>query len=73
VAVPSDRTVIQETGKKLKYKYLSIEILRKLNMKCFVYTQIITGTIGIVTKGLKNIWKQYQESIQQILYKRQSY
>jgi predicted PurR-regulated permease PerM len=24
----------------------------------------IIGSIGIVTKGLKNIWKQYQESIQ---------
>jgi hypothetical protein len=32
------------------------------NMKCFVIP-VINGAIGIVTKGLKNIWKQYQESI----------
>jgi hypothetical protein len=32
-------------------------------IKCFVIPVII-GAIGIITKGLKNIWKQYQESIQ---------
>jgi hypothetical protein len=32
-------------------------------MKYFVIP-VITGATGIVTKGLKNIWKQYQESIQ---------
>jgi TM2 domain-containing membrane protein YozV len=37
------------------------------NIKCLVIL-IIIGAMGIVTKGLKNIWKQYQESIQQILY-----
>jgi hypothetical protein len=35
------------------------------NMKCFVIPVII-GATEIVTKGLKKIWKQYQESIQQI-------
>jgi hypothetical protein len=38
------------------------------NMKCFVIPVII-GATGIVTKGLTNIRKQYQESIQQIPYK----
>jgi hypothetical protein len=60
VAIPSDRNVIQkELEKKLKYNTLSIEIQRMWNMKCFVI-----GATGIVTRGLKNIWKQYQESIQ---------
>jgi hypothetical protein len=64
VAIPSDRNVIQkESEKKLKYKNLSIEIQRMLNMKCFVIS-VITGVTGIVTKGLKSIWKQYQERIQ---------
>jgi hypothetical protein len=64
VAIPSDRNVIQEESeKKLKYKNLSIEIQRMWNMKCFVIPVII-GATGIVTRGLKNIWKQYQESIQ---------
>jgi hypothetical protein len=31
------------------------------NMKYFVIP-VITGAIGIVTKELKSIWKQYQES-----------
>jgi hypothetical protein len=64
VAIPSDRNVIQkESEKKLKYKNLSTEIQRMWNMKCFVIPVII-GAIGIVTKGLKNTCKQYQESIQ---------
>jgi hypothetical protein len=64
VAIPSDRNVIQkESENKLKYKHLSIEIQRMWNMKCFVIPVII-GATGIVTKGLKNIWIQYQESIQ---------
>jgi hypothetical protein len=33
------------------------------NMKCFVIPVII-GATGIVTKGLKKMWKKYQESIQ---------
>jgi hypothetical protein len=37
------------------------------NMKFFVIPVII-GAVGIVTR--KKIWKQYQESIQQILYKK---
>jgi hypothetical protein len=64
VAISSERNVIQkESENKLKYKNLSIEIRRMWNMKCFVIPVII-GSTGIVTKGLKNIWKQYQESIQ---------
>jgi hypothetical protein len=64
VAVPSDRNVIQkESEKKLKYKNLSIEIQRMWNMKCFVLPVII-GATRIVTKGRKEIWKHYQESIQ---------
>jgi hypothetical protein len=35
------------------------------NIKCFEIP-VTTGATGIATKGLKNIWKQYQESIQQI-------
>jgi hypothetical protein len=70
VAIPSDRNVLQkESEKKLKYKNLSIEIQRMWNMKCFVIPVII-GTAGIVTRGLKNIWNRFQESIQYILYKK---
>jgi len=32
-------------------------------MKCFVITVII-GATGIVTKGLKYIWKQQEKSMQ---------
>jgi hypothetical protein len=52
VAIPSDRDVIQESEKKLKYKNLSIEIQRMWNMKCFAIPEIIRAT-GIVTKGQK--------------------
>jgi hypothetical protein len=53
VAIPSDKNVIQkETEKKLKYKYLSIEIQRMWNMKCFVIPVII-GATGIVSKSLQ--------------------
>jgi hypothetical protein len=58
VAIPSDRNVMQETEKRLKYKTLSIEIQRMWNMNRFVILVIIVAT-GIVTKRLKNIWKQY--------------
>jgi hypothetical protein len=71
VAVPSEWIVIQKESKnKLKYKYLSVEI--QWNMKCFVIPAIIEAT-GIVNRGLKKIWKRYQESIQKILYKKQLY
>jgi hypothetical protein len=64
VPIPSDRNVIQkEFEKKLKYKNLSIEVQRMWNMKCLVLPVTI-GATAIVTKGLKNIWKQYQGSIQ---------
>jgi hypothetical protein len=64
VTIKSDRNVTQkESEKKLKYKNLSVEIQRMWNMKYFVIP-VITGATGIVTKGLKKIWKQYQESIQ---------
>jgi hypothetical protein len=64
--MPLDGDVIQkEAEKKLKYKNLSTEIQGMWNMKCFVIP-VITGATGIVTRGLKSIWKQYQENIQQI-------
>jgi hypothetical protein len=63
VAIPSDRNVIQKEYENKFKKNLSIEIQRIWNMKCFVIPVII-GATGIVTKGQKNIWKQYQESIQ---------
>jgi hypothetical protein len=52
VAIPSDRNLIQESEKKLKYKHLSTEIQRMWNMKCFVIP-VISGATGIVTRGLK--------------------
>jgi hypothetical protein len=58
VAIPSDRNVIQESEKKIKYKNLSTEIQRMWNMKCFVIPVIIRAT-GIVTKGLR----KYLETI----------
>jgi hypothetical protein len=55
VVVPSDRNVIQkEAEKKLKYNNLSIEIQQMRNMKGFVIP-VITGSTGIVCKGLKNL------------------
>jgi hypothetical protein len=64
VAIPSDRNAIQkDSEKKLKCKILSIEIQRMWDMKCFVILVII-GAMGIISKSLKNIWKQYQDSIQ---------
>jgi hypothetical protein len=33
---------------------------------------VITGAIGIASKGLKKYWKQYQNNIQQVLYKNHS-
>jgi hypothetical protein len=64
VAIPSDKNVIpKEAEKKLKYKYLSIEIQRMWNMKCFVIAVII-GATGTVRKSLQNIWKQYQDNTQ---------
>jgi hypothetical protein len=38
------------------------------NIKCFIILVII-GATGIVSKCLKNTWKQYQDKIQNILYK----
>jgi hypothetical protein len=70
VAVPSDRNVIQkESKKKLRYKNLSVEIQRMLNMKCFVIPVII-GATGIVTKGLQ----KYLETIpgKHFLYKKKA-
>jgi hypothetical protein len=59
VAILSDRNVIQkESKKKLKYKNVSIEILRMWNMKRIVIPVMI-GAIGIVTRGLK----KYLETI----------
>jgi hypothetical protein len=56
--LPSDRNVIQESEKKLKYKNLSTEIQRMWNMKFFIIPGI-TGATGIVTEGLK----KYLETI----------
>jgi hypothetical protein len=47
---------------------LSIEIQRMWNNEIF-FIPVIIGATGTVTRGLKKVWKQYQESIQQILYK----
>jgi hypothetical protein len=59
VAIPSDKNVIRkEAEKKLKYKYVSIEIQRMWNMKCFVIPVII-GATGIVSKSLQ----KYLETI----------
>jgi hypothetical protein len=33
---------------------------------------VITRAIGIASKGLKKYWKQYQDNIQQVLYKNHS-
>jgi hypothetical protein len=55
--------IIKDVEKKLKYKNVSIEIRRMLDIKCFVIP-VITGATGIVTKGFKNICKQYQQSFQ---------
>jgi hypothetical protein len=59
VAMPTDTNVIQkEDEKKLKYKYLSIEIQRMWSMKCFIIPVII-GATGIVSKSLQ----KYVETI----------
>jgi hypothetical protein len=64
VPIPSDKNVIQkEAEKKLNYKNLSIEIQRMWNIKCFVIP-VITGATVIISKSLKNIWKQYQDNTQ---------
>ena len=60
VAIPADRNVVQkEAKKKLKYKSLHIDI-RLWNLKCMIMP-IIIGTTGKVTRGLRKIWKLYQE------------
>jgi hypothetical protein len=62
--MPSEENVAQkEAGRKLIYINLSVEIQKMWSMKCFVIVVMI-GTTRIVTKGLENIWKKYQESIQ---------
>jgi hypothetical protein len=68
--MPSDRNIIQkEVEKKLKYKNLSTEIQKMWNTKCFL-TSVNTGASAIVKKGLKTIWKQQQQNIQQTPYKK---
>jgi hypothetical protein len=44
------------------YKHLNIYIQRIWDMKCFVMPVIVRVT-GIVSGGLKNVWKQYQDNI----------
>jgi hypothetical protein len=63
VAIPSDRNVTQKETENKIIQHLSIEIQRMWNVKCFVIP-VITGATRIVNKGLKKVWKQYQESIQ---------
>jgi hypothetical protein len=59
VAIPPDKNVIQkEAEKKLKYEYLSIEIQRMWNMKCFVIP-VIFGATGIISNRLQ----KYLETI----------
>jgi hypothetical protein len=70
VTMSSDGNVIQKVAaKKLKHKNLSMEVQRMWKMECFVIPVMI-GAIGIVSKSLKNIWKQYQDNIQYIPYKK---
>jgi len=67
VAIPSDRNIIQKgTEKELKYKYLSMEIQRMQNKKCFVIS-VNSEYNGIVTERLKTYLVTNQESIQQII------
>jgi nicotinate-nucleotide pyrophosphorylase len=69
VVLPSDGNVTQkETEKELQYESLTIEIQQLWDMKRFVIA-VISGVTGIATKT-ENIWKQYQESIQQTLCKK---
>jgi hypothetical protein len=64
VPIPLDRNVIkQEAENKLKHESIGIEIQRMWKLKSFVKTVIIEAT-RIVTKGIRNICKQYQENIQ---------
>jgi hypothetical protein len=67
VTIPWAINEKKEAKKKLMYKYRSIEIQRMWNVKCF-FVPIIIWATGIVTKGLKNIWTQYHENVQCILY-----
>jgi hypothetical protein len=52
VAIPADRNVTQKEAEKKKYKSLCIEVQQMWNMKS-VIIPVITGSSGIVTKGLK--------------------
>jgi len=51
-AIPTDRNVQNEAGKKLKYKSLCIEIQRMWNLKCTIIPVII-GATGIVMRSLR--------------------
>ena len=55
-----------------KKKNFFITIQRMWNLKCKIIP-VITGTTGIVTNGLKKIWKPYQENIQYVHCTRQLY
>lgn len=67
-----EQVIQMMTENKLKCKNLSIEIQRMWNMKC-VDIPVTIGDMGIVTKGMTNTWRQYQECIQDILYNKQLY
>jgi len=47
-----DNIIQKEAEKKLKYKNVSTAIQKMWNIKCFIIP-VISGTTGIVTKGLK--------------------
>jgi hypothetical protein len=71
VAIPSDRNVIQKAvEKKLKCKNVNTKTQRMWNMRCFIIPVII-GATGIITERQKSICKQYQGSIQYIVYRKQ--
>jgi hypothetical protein len=57
VTIPTDRNVThRESENKLKYTILCIETQGMWNMKGMVIP-VTTGDTGMVTKGLKQIWK----------------
>jgi hypothetical protein len=57
-------SICKQEGSTVLFKFIVfLKIFTEWNMKYFVIPVII-GATGIVSKGLKNIWKQYQDNIQ---------
>jgi len=72
VVISWDGNIIRkEAEKRLKYTNLSTEIQRMWNMKSFVMP-LTTGATESVTKGIKKVSEQYQESIQYMLHKKKT-